>query len=343
VEKTKLLFISNSKEMKRFILKSSVFIIPFFALCIYIKFYEEPKWTGDLGRLGKIPFGLLDTISSNEIIENYVVRCKSIKEIINAKNITIGDSFSQQEDGYQLYLSNIIQDSIYNIRLNNLSPEENAIYLLKNNYIPHCKYLIIESVERSCIERLNNLKFNTCKHDSITIRKENIQNSKFMSLTDIASFMRLKLGYKRPYSVAKLTRPLFTHQTFHSSLVFLNSKYDSDLSFIKYQDSMYLKAINNIIKLHDLAKEQNVHLIYLIAANKYDTYSKYIKNNPFPTDSTLNKFIINDDWFINSKKIFQNYLDQGVNDIYYVNDTHWSPIGAKIIGEYIGDIINKMQ
>lgn len=47
--------------------------------------------------------------------------------------------------------------------------------------------------------------------------------------------------------------------------------------------------------------------------------------------------------FINSKKIFQNYLDQGVNDIYYVNDTHWSPIGATIIGEYIGDIINKMQ
>lgn len=71
----------------------------------------------------------MDTISSNETIENYLVRCKSIKEIMNAKNITIGDSFSQQEEGYQLYLSNIIQDQIYNIRLNNLSPEENAIYL----------------------------------------------------------------------------------------------------------------------------------------------------------------------------------------------------------------------
>lgn len=329
--------------MKRFILKLSLFIIPFFVLCIYIKFYEEPKWTGDLGRLGKIPFGQLTAIQYNDTIENYVVNCKSIEELRNAGNITIGDSFSQQKKGYQLYLGNIIKDSIYNIRFNNLSPEESAIYLLKNNHIPHCKFLIVESVERSCIWRLNAIESNNCNYDSISIWKEDTHNSKFMSLTDIASFIRLKFGYERPYSVVELKQPLFTHPTFHSSLVFLNSKDDSDLSFAIYQDSLYIKAINNIIKLHNLAKQQNIVLIYLIAANKYDTYSNYIKNNPFPTDSTLYKFIIDDDWFINSKAIFQNHLNQGIKDIYYVNNTHWSPIGAQIVGEYVGNIIQNIH
>lgn len=329
--------------MKHFLLKASLFIIPFFALCLYIKFWEEPQWTGDLGRLGKIPFGSLTPIQDNDTIENYVVNCKSIEELGNAKNITIGDSFSQQEKGYQLYLGNIINDTIYNIRFNNLNPEESAIYLIKNNKIPNCKHLIIESVERSCIWRLNNIKFSICNYDSLSILKEETHISKFMTLTDIASYIRLKFSYKCPFSTVELSKPLFSHPTFHSSLVFLDSKNDSDLSFINYNDSLYTKAIDNIIRLHTLAKQQNINLIYLIAADKYDVYSEYIKNNPFPVNLTLDKFKIDENWFINSKAIFQRHLQLGIKDIYYVNDTHWSPVGAQIVGEYIGSIIQDIH
>lgn len=326
--------------MRRFLLKASLFIIPFFALCLYIKFWEEPKWSGDLGRLGKIPFGLLNHIYDNDTIDNYVINCNSIDEIKNAKNITIGDSFSQQDKGFQQFLGNTLKDTIYNIRFNKLDPEESALYLIENNYIPNCKNLIIESVERSCIKRLNAIQFNKCIYDSITVCKRYITTDKhkFMSLTDIASYIRLKFGYECPFSTVELTKPLFSHPKFHSSLVFLNSKNDSDLSFINYNDSLYTKSIDNIIRLHTLAKQHNIDLIYLVAADKYDVYSEYIKNNPFPVNLTLDKFKIDENWFINSKAIFQRHLQQGVKDIYYVNDTHWSPIGAQIVGEYIGNI-----
>jgi hypothetical protein len=110
-----------------------------------------------------------------------------------------------------------------------------------------------------------------------------------MSLTDIASYIRIKFGYDCPFTTVELSKPLFTHNKFHSSLVFLNSKTDSDLSFTKYNDSLYTKAIENIIRLHNLAKHHDINLIYLIAADKYDVYSEYIKNNPFPVNLTLDK------------------------------------------------------
>lgn len=331
--------------MKRFLIKSSIFFFPFLIICIYVYVYEQSEWTGDLGRLGKIPFGLLQPIVNNDTIDNYVINCNSIDEIKNAKNITIGDSFSQQDKGFQQFLGNTLKDTIYNIRFNNLDPEESALYLIENNYIPNCKNLIIESVERSCIRRLNAIQFNKCIYDSITVCKSNITTDKhkFMSLTDIASYIRLKFGYDCPFSIVELTKPLFSHPTFQSSLVFLNSKNDSDLSFINYDDSLYTKSIDNIIRLHTLAKQQNIDLIYLIAADKYDVYSEYIKNNPFPINQTLDKFKIDENWFINSKAIFQRHLQQGVKDIYYVNDTHWSPIGAQIVGEYIGNIIQNIH
>jgi hypothetical protein len=183
-----------------------------------------------------------------------------------------------------------------------------------------------------------------CAHEGTLIYlPSDVEYTAYWEQTDIASYIRLKFSYKCPFSTVELSKPLFSHPTFHSSLVFLDSKNDSDLSFINYNDSLYTKAIDNIIRLHTLAKQQNINLIYLIAADKYDVYSEYIKNNPFPVNLTLDKFKIDENWFINSKAIFQRHLQQGMKDIYYVNDTHWSPIGAQIIGEYIGNIIQDIH
>ena len=68
----------------------------------------------------------------------------------------------------------------------------------------------------------------------------------------------------------------------------------------------FYNAIKNLNKLHYLALERGVNLIYLISADKYDVYSEYVIDNPFPSNPTLEYFNnIDTTWLINSKRILQ--------------------------------------
>ena len=79
----------------------------------------------------------------------------------------------------------------------------------------------------------------------------------------------------------------------------------------------------------------------MVAADKYDMYYDYIEDNPYPRNPSFDYFINYDTTvFINTKTLLLPYLQQEIKDIYRVNDTHWSPIAAKIVGEHIASIIN---
>ena len=44
---------------------------------------------------------------------------------------------------------------------------------------------------------------------------------------------------------------------------------------------------------------------------------------------------------INSKDTLSKMLEQGVLDVYWCNDTHWSPIGAEAVAHQVLDTINR--
>jgi hypothetical protein len=43
---------------------------------------------------------------------------------------------------------------------------------------------------------------------------------------------------------------------------------------------------------------------------------------------------------INSKDTLSKMVEQGVLDVYWCDDTHWSPIGSKAVAEQLAKIIN---
>ena len=48
--------------------------------------------------------------------------------------------------------------------------------------------------------------------------------------------------------------------------------------------------------------------------------------------------------YINSKEVLAKHLEAGEKDIYFVDDTHWSPYGAKIVAEEIlKELNNKLK
>ena len=69
----------------------------------------------------------------------------------------------------------------------------------------------------------------------------------------------------------------------------------------------------------------------MIAVDKYDVYEPFIVGKH--KKNHLLEYFPSNDSIINTKEVLLPYIQSGVKDVYRIDDTHWSPIGSKIIGE----------
>ena len=81
--------------------------------------------------------------------------------------------------------------------------------------------------------------------------------------------------------------------------------------------------------------------IYMIAADKYDAYESLIVNK-HKCNHLLDYFPSNDS-IINTKELLLPYILAGTQDVYRVDDTHWSPVGSNIVGIEVADRIKKLN
>ena len=345
--------------MKHFVNKLLLFLLVCIPIAItyYLpSIYIIPYQTGDLGRLGGIPFGAYDTIF-HRVGFNYVQNIDNFDSLQNADIITIGDSFSQQNiEGYQNYLGHSINHIVYNFRIQDGKPENTAYTLIKKGMIPNCKILIVESIERAFIKSSSNdfqIIDNILDKQIRTTKISKIKNdgsehiSKFnqfsLTLQKLSKYYKTKLSLVKNFQLLQLKEEMFTSLKYSKSLYLYNHKEtdDGDLRFQNISSEILTLARNNINTLINAALSNNIKIIYLIPADKYDMYYDYIEDNPYPRNPSFDYFKDYDTTvFINTKKLLLPFLQQGAKDIYRVNDTHWSPIAAKIVGEHIASIIN---
>lgn len=345
--------------MKKFIIKNSLFLficIPIAVIYYLPNIYIIPYCTGDIGRMGKIPFGSYDTIFHPAEF-NYVENIDNFDSLQKAKIITIGDSFSQQNnEGYQNYLGHSINHVVHNFRIKDAKPENTAYTLIKKGMIPNCKILIVESVERAFIKSLLKdfriideildkkiMTTKTLKNDSTTPKNISFSNNLILSLNNLSSFYKTKLSVFKNYKVLKLREDMFTSPNYSKSIYFNNcvDAGDSDLLFRYLSEQDMQLAHNNLDVLVNESHNNGITIIYMIAADKYDMYYDYIEDNPYPRNPTFDYFADFDSTlFINTKTLLLPYINKGIKDVYRVNDTHWSPIAAKIVGEHLASIIN---
>lgn len=333
-----------------------LFMIKFYALMAiilgvigYYARFVQPELSGDMGRIGQIPFGMEYEQKIKAPYDNFDLLVHTIhqSELINDSIITIGDSFSQYgKYGYSQFVANELDCHVTNIAMTDEArPEQLFIRLVNNNRIPHNAIVIVESVERNMIRRLSSLNFNDSK---LILNKQNVlevdNQPKVDMLDEMVMWLRSVLGFKQTIFKYSTDRDLFSHVTRKNELYIYDSQWDNegDLRFIhNLRTDMINIAYNNLLLLHQFAEKNNIHLIYLVAADKYDVYEPFIveKHEKNPTLDSLPK----EDWIVNSKAILQAKAYEGAQDLYYINDTHWSPIGAQIIGEEIVERVQIVQ
>jgi len=346
--------------MQKFILKSIVFVSPFIILYLILPcFYAIDQ--GDLFRTGyfqreddyRVQFQrdfqkplYYQAISS-------IDTCKKS----NYSVLVIGDSFSEMDNiSYANYLGE--NDSIsvlfYDVRVKLLSdsPVEILYALVNGDFFDEFSidYVVLESVERAFINRANrNLNNQVLVKDIVQVEKrqpkklkKNVQLNNAIIKYFVAAVLRKYIeGSVFGVYCFKSTKPVFTSKHENDILVFFMDIKSLPLN----SEFTEVSKLNDVLNhLSGLVDEKGSKLIVLPAPDKYTVYYDYIINKdkyPQPVFCDILKSLEKHYIYIKSDEILKNAVSSGITDVYFADDTHWSPVGAKLIAEAIRSAIKQ--
>ena len=332
--------------MKKFLVKFLVLFALADSILLYYALIVYPKLSGDMGYMQQIEFGAEYMDSIQELYCPSVLKVHSLQNVdsINKTVITIGDSFSHfKEYGYSQKVADLLNTDIIDISVSESGPIQTFVQYVNNNLFPKNSIVIIESVERFLIKRLQQV-------DILDSQMPQIQKYTYV-ITD-----RDKPAIKQDYLIGTFKyvrekmhirncnlihyydtdRKLFTHSNTHDGVYIYGEDFNFKGSFV----CNYAEVYSKLYALHQLANDHQINLIFIVAADKYDVYEPFIIEEHLK-NPTLDS-IPNEEWIVNTKPLLQNAVYSGIKDVYYINDTHWSPVGSKIVGEEVANRIRKL-
>lgn len=344
--------------MRKFSIKVLLFSIPFIILVINHHFFQISG--GDLNRLGFV------SIENNyrDIFKNVGTSGKTVTDLGELNNnsntsidvLTFGDSFSDQgQQGYQSFLINDHHLNVVNInivRYKVVNQIELLLKLVNGDFFDHwnVKYVLLQCVERNIVVKGQlpdtNIVMNRAAFDKLYSTKNKL-NSENKFKGNIIKYSLNSLLYRfddnafnsQCYKVA-LNKKLFSTQK--NELLFFKDDYEN----LKYNEKSKVVILNNTLNtIADKLRNKGIRLIVLPSPDKYDLYSDFIVNNKMPKNIFFDLMRSEEKKYsyIDSKTLFMKYIEQGKKDIYYADDTHWSPFGAKIIADKINEVITEQK
>ena len=348
--------------MKKFIYKSSLFVVPFVFLHFLNSFYYLQN-EGDLTRLGYLYNNSLpksDISKQFNLNKHYTL----VSEInLNTKTkfdvLTIGDSFSEQDSlGYKNFLAKDGTSILHVDRFLAENPIQKIIELINGDFFDSVQtnYVVLQSVERSFVQRcqkidyskslyLDSIKNKISKHVHKTPEKHELNffsdaNLK-IPLTNIQYNFSYKPRNSKTYKVTTNKDNLFTKKL--NNVLF----YEDDINNMTFKnDSLKIVNSNNTLnKINNLLSKKNIKLIVLISPDKYDLYYPYIKEKANFKKPLFFKYYNNlskEYSSIDSFEILASFIANH-KDVYYYDDTHWSPIGASVIAIEVNKTINEIK
>jgi hypothetical protein len=344
--------------MKNFIIKSILFILPFIFIYVLNTFLYNQR-EGDLVRLGYLysnPSPKSIITSQYNLTKRYTLLSEiNLKEKNHFDVISIGDSFSEQDSlGYKNFIGHKGLKVLHIDRfISGDNPIQTLINLLNSEFFNNVSadYIVLQNVERSFNTRNNKIDFEmTINIDSLSnqinrhtepIPKYDLQFFSDATLkipiTNIQYIFQPKPKFSKTYKYTSISNNLFSNEP--NELLF----YQEDINNIKIKnDSLNIKqSIEVIERVNDKVAKHKMKLIMLVSPDKYDLYFNHIIDNKYLTKPLFFQFYeqfdknyINVDLYkILSKKL------ESERDIYFYDDTHWSPIGAKAVADEIYEII----
>lgn len=329
--------------------------MPFLILNLFTYiFYYKNKGSGFL-RLGYIInlYPNYRTIFSKEF-ENKIYYTQISEQTNHRKYriLTIGDSFSEQNEiGYKNYLSKNKENTILHIdRFLSHNQVQTLYNLINGDFFEkyQFEYVILQNVERHFIDNIDNI--NTKK--VITYNELN----KLAKVKPKPKTENFNLNFP---SINIFKFPYYTFQYYSkNTFLFDENVYKTEISnnlfsvennklLFYFYDVVATKKnnieenvykLNNVLNdLNNLLKKKGVKLIVLPSPDKYDIYFNYIINKekfPKPLFFEHLKKMYKEYIYIDSKDVLSSAINKK-KDIYFYDDTHWSPWASQIIAEEI--------
>jgi hypothetical protein len=285
-----------------------------------------------------------DTLSHDYLFARYELTNKSKQNDSNTIWI-FGDSFTQKGGnrswanyvarnlpGKKVCLINFIPGAPF-------SPIDQFIQLAHKEKLPPT--VIVSSVERALIYRMLNLTLS--KDDNLYLKMVNYASPIYpkKNITErCVEYYKKLLGIDNPVSTTELNINAFSYPGGESELLFL----EDDLLSIYGTNDMD-EAVIKIKDLFQFAKERGTMFIFLACPDKYDMYqnylvtsSKYIGDNLNTLDYVSERVGISG--FFDAKHFLLPNINAGVKDLYYYNDTHWSPKASAIVADSLCKYMN---
>jgi len=335
--------------IRKFILKTACFILPAMILFGVKSVWMIKTESPDVLRMGMIPniyrnYRDRFNLSDKEKFERLSQTKKQDFDIL-----TIGDSFSEQEGyGYNHFLAEKYT-TLHVDRFILDNQIQGLINLINGDFFNHykIKYIILQNVERDFIENLKGINFKAkiSQHqiDSLIMNHTKLlekerKDSEFFS----RSTLQFPLYYMPEFFICKdyLSNNLIYNYDLSSEKLFSNKAdkllfYKNDIISLGENNKLSnIILLNNTLnKISHKLQEKNIQLIVLPSPDKYDMYYDYIANKAdlekplfFEHLRPLKKDYV----YIDSKEILKNHMNN-VADIYFYDDTHWSPVASRII------------
>ena len=343
--------------MKKFLYTTALFLAPFLFLVASTFFYSKDK--GDLLRVGFLkadkPYREIFQSEFNRPVYYDTLSRVNTQKKSSYTVLIFGDSFSAQGCfSYQNYLAQSDSISVLYCDINKYGNSIETLYGALNDKLfdsIDVRYVVLESVERDFAKRGYELnkqtKLSTLPKPVTHSGKINYNTS--FPPPELVKFPLFSLLYhfsdnaflSEVYQV-KINRPLFSGSR-ESTLLFSNL----DLKNIDRYNN--LKAVTNLNKVLNIVskklQEKSIKLIVLPSPDKYDLYYEYITNKANytkPLFFDLMKQMDKNYGYIDSKKILSQVL-KTKKDIYFFDDTHWSPWGSQLIAKELSNIIQQKK
>jgi hypothetical protein len=272
--------------------------------------------------------------------------------ILKYSVFTIGDSFSNQGGiGYINYLC--MSDSTITLLNYEYSGKTiETLYGLINSHFfdrVSVEYVILESVERDFVFQSTvaiknkQISFNEVISAARHIKKE--KNYHFLNNApccvlryNIMRHFKKQANVSHVYSF-QTTDSLFTWKNTDEILIFANDLIRNP----EITMNSVTELNNKLNELSSLLAEKNITLIVLPAPDKYTIYYDYIQDKAkfpqpkfFECMSKMEKKYI----YIDAETILKKAVSSGTKDVYLAGDSHWSPMGSKMIA---AEILSKIS
>lgn len=345
--------------MRKFIFKTSFFVVPFMFFYVITSLFYSSSESPDLLRLGRIPnvFKEYRNVFHDEFKREIYFDKFSIRKKKRKKILTIGDSFSEQGNyGYKNYLAEKygvlhIDRFISKNQVQTLYGLLNGDFFEKQNI----EYVILENVERNFASNAKNI--DSSKIMMTSQLDDLVRNHRFTEGNrDNADSFFSKKTVQFPFSMLQyyFNQNYLSNRFVYNVVLNRNNLFSikkSNLLFVcrdlscleENNDLARVQKLNNVLNdLSNKLRGKKVKLIVLPAPDKYDLYYDYIADKTkFPRPLFFNHLnaLKKDYVYIDSKKILSAQLESK-KDIYFYDDTHWSPVASKIITDEIKKVIN---